>query len=246
MVLLALALMAIALGTAVPALTTQIRRDKETEMIHRGEQYARAVRRYYKKFGRYPSRLEELENTNNIRFLRKRYKDPMSPSGNWRVLHVGDVKIGVAGSTGNLTPVAQGAQSGQSPSPSPFGSGGTPSAGTMGTQTTGAGTTNAGSPSFGGQVFGGGPIIGVASMVEKRGIHEFNNKPNYKDWNFVYDPSQDRGGLIKGPYNPNAFVGQGGSGMGTPAGSNLPNIPGVSGQGGLFGGPQPNTNTPTH
>ncbi len=33
---------------------------------------------YYKKFGRYPTRLEDLENTNNQRYLRKRYKDPIT------------------------------------------------------------------------------------------------------------------------------------------------------------------------
>ena len=56
----------------------EIKRDREEEMIHRGVQYSRAIRAYYKKFGRYPTKIEDLENTNNLRFLRKRYKDPLN------------------------------------------------------------------------------------------------------------------------------------------------------------------------
>ena len=40
--------------------------------------YMRAIQHFYKKFNRYPTRIEELENTNNLRFLRKRYKDPVN------------------------------------------------------------------------------------------------------------------------------------------------------------------------
>ncbi len=68
-----------------------ILRDREVEMIHRGEQYERAVRRYYRKVGRYPSTIEQLENTNKIRFLRKRYKDPMAPDGEWKMVHLADL-----------------------------------------------------------------------------------------------------------------------------------------------------------
>ena len=62
----------------LPSITFDIKRDREEEMIHRGVQYSRAIRAYYKKFGRYPTKIEDLENTNNLRFLRKRYKDPMN------------------------------------------------------------------------------------------------------------------------------------------------------------------------
>ena len=58
-----------------------ILRDREVEMIHRGVQYARAVASTTKRIGRYPTSIEQLENTNKIRYLRKRYKDPMSPDG---------------------------------------------------------------------------------------------------------------------------------------------------------------------
>src|SRR5215471_18753305 len=76
--LLTLALMIIMAAAVVPSITFEIKRDREEEMIHRGVQYSRAIRAYYKKFGRYPVSLENLENTNQQRFLRKRYKDPLT------------------------------------------------------------------------------------------------------------------------------------------------------------------------
>jgi type II secretory pathway pseudopilin PulG len=56
--LLIMALMIIAAAAIVPSITFNIRRDREEEMIHRGVQYSRAIRAYYKKFGRYPTKLE--------------------------------------------------------------------------------------------------------------------------------------------------------------------------------------------
>src|SRR5437899_13001339 len=65
MLMLFITVLAIAAAAVAPSITFQIQRDREEELIHRGVQYSRAVRRYVKKFGRYPMRVEELENTNN-------------------------------------------------------------------------------------------------------------------------------------------------------------------------------------
>ena len=92
-------LMIAALWTA-PAIATSIQRDKETEMIHRGVQYTRAIQKYYKKFGRYPANLEALEDTNHMRFLRKRYKDPFSPDGKWQIVRFGQVNFNAANRQG--------------------------------------------------------------------------------------------------------------------------------------------------
>jgi hypothetical protein len=48
-------------------------------------------------------------------------------------------------------------------------------------------------------VFGGGPIVGVVSISKKESIREYDHKKKYDQWQFVYDPALDRGGLIKGP-----------------------------------------------
>ena len=37
----------------------------------------------------YPSTIEQLENTNRMRFLRHRYKDPFTGKDDWRMLHAG-------------------------------------------------------------------------------------------------------------------------------------------------------------
>src|SRR5580765_7748460 len=122
--LLFVALLTIGLLVAVQNIESQIKRDREEELIHRGVQYSRAVRHYFKKFGRYPSRMEELENTNNIRFLRKRYKDPMTGK-DFRPLHMTDVQMSFSGLPGGgLPPAAAGlngttAAAGSSPVASP-------------------------------------------------------------------------------------------------------------------------------
>src|ERR1700740_2536664 len=87
---LAVALLAIATAIVVPKIAFQIKRDREEELIHRGTQYSRAVGRFVKTLGRYPGSIEELENTNNIRYLRKRYKDPITGK-DFRLLRLGDV-----------------------------------------------------------------------------------------------------------------------------------------------------------
>src|SRR5215472_15849650 len=101
--LLIIALMAILAATLVTDIKFSIKRDREEEMIHRGVQYSRAIRAYYRKFNRYPAKIEDLENTNQMRFLRKRYKDPLTGK-EFRLLHYGEAKL--FGSTNSTIPGA--------------------------------------------------------------------------------------------------------------------------------------------
>lgn len=97
--MLMIALAAMALLAVLPEMAQQIKRDREEELCHRGTAYMRAIQHYYKKFGRYPTRIEDLEDTNKIRFLRKRYKDPMSrdpetgKERDFKLLHMQDVSL---------------------------------------------------------------------------------------------------------------------------------------------------------
>ncbi len=97
--MLAFALIAIGLLAILPEIGQQIKRDREEELRHRGTAYMRAIQHYYKKLGRYPTRVEELENTNNIRFLRKRYKDPLThdpqtgKEQDFKFLHQQDISL---------------------------------------------------------------------------------------------------------------------------------------------------------
>src|SRR5437773_8720739 len=76
MLMLFITVLAIAAAAVAPSITFQIHRDREEELINRGVQYSRAVRRYGAKFGRYAMRVKGLENKNNMRSRRNRYKDP--------------------------------------------------------------------------------------------------------------------------------------------------------------------------
>jgi type II secretory pathway pseudopilin PulG len=229
-ILLMLALLIIGLVAIAPREAAQIRRDREEETIHRGTEYARAVKRFYKKVGRYPVRIEELENTNNMRFLRKRYTDPMTGQ-EFRILHYGEQKsvpkglfgapagaaagVGGAGAGGFSAGGGgglPGAIIGNAMGGSPIGGnqvGGSQTSGSMGAPTFG-GTApgsgdNSGQPqtsgpqaggtpaaSLGsGPTFGGAPIIGVAGTKDQSSIKAWNDKTNYRDWEFYYDPRFD-------------------------------------------------------
>jgi type II secretory pathway pseudopilin PulG len=242
-------------------------RDREVEMMHRGDQYSRAIKRYYKKNGSYPTSLEQLEKANNIRYLRKRYKDPVSADGTWKLVHPTDIKLtpglaaAVVGAGQNpanplsaaatIAAVQNAPVSGAGISPAGAGPTGpsTPGTGPTGTDTsgpTGAGTTtgstatsatsdtgSSNNAATSGQVLGGGPVLGVVSKSKGEGIHAFASKTKYNEWFFIYDPGQDRGQALVGPYNPNMFLGAAGAGLGNPT----PGSPGAPGSLGATGGP---------
>jgi type II secretory pathway pseudopilin PulG len=90
----------------LPRIAFERQREKEQLLIERGEQYKRAIQLYVRKFNRYPAQLSDLEKTNNIRFLRRRYKDPMTGKDEWRLIHIGpggvltDSVLNKPGSTG--------------------------------------------------------------------------------------------------------------------------------------------------
>ena len=83
------AVVAITLYTEIPRVAFEAQRDKEQLLIDRGEEYQRAVTLFVHKFNRYPASMEELENTNGQRFLRRRFADPMTGKKEWRFIHAG-------------------------------------------------------------------------------------------------------------------------------------------------------------
>jgi hypothetical protein len=151
--------------------------------------------------------LEQLEDTNHVRFLRKKYKDPMTGEAVWRLVHFGEAQIvipapnpGLNSNTTNpgLTPSSgvggpppggnsnqagnnAGLSAGQPAQTPPQANGNT-----LGTLT----TSNIGN----GQTVGGGQIIGVASVNKGQAIKEFNEKDHYDEWFFVYDLRLEQSG----------------------------------------------------
>lgn len=99
LIILMMVVLALILGltVAVPVLQTELRREKEAELIFRGQQYVEAIRLFQMKNpGRFPSSLKELEEK---RLIRKLYKDPMTDSGEWNVVFPLE-ELGQAGSEG--------------------------------------------------------------------------------------------------------------------------------------------------
>lgn len=90
------ALVLISLAVAAPKIAADIQRDREMELMHRGLQYRRAIQLYYRKFGAYPPNMDALVKTNEIRFLRKRYKDPVTGKDEWKLIHFGENKTPTA------------------------------------------------------------------------------------------------------------------------------------------------------
>lgn len=83
------AMVAIMLYMELPVAAFEAHRQKEQILIDRGNEYAHAVKLYVRKFGSYPPSMEALEDTNRMRFLRHRFKDPFTGKDDWRILHAG-------------------------------------------------------------------------------------------------------------------------------------------------------------
>jgi len=83
------AAIAVMLYVELPRVAFEKQRNKEQVLIEHGEQYKRAIQLYFRKFKNYPPSIEALENTNNVRFLRRRYPDPLTGKDEWRLIHVG-------------------------------------------------------------------------------------------------------------------------------------------------------------
>ena len=107
------AAVAIVLYRELPRVVFESQRTKEDKLIDSGEQYKRAIQLYVRKFKRFPSEISDLESTQNIRFLRRRYKDPLTGKDEWRLIHTdGNV---LTDSKVQKNPAQQGQQSASTP-----------------------------------------------------------------------------------------------------------------------------------
>jgi len=270
-VMFLLALLVLMTITVAPNVLTDGRREKEKEMVWRGNQYVRGIKRYYMKTHRFPVEIDDLvKPKTGIRFMRQAYKDPMNDvDGSWRLIYVGpngqligSLKTQVPGGSGmsaggfgtpvGMMPGAQGSGSGFGSSSfggssfggassggssfggSSFGGGNTANS-TMGSSGFGSGTPNAtGQPdaNANGQnpagtdsmsspqaiapaetpTIIGGNIIGVGSKVNKKSFMVYEKAKNYREFEFIWDPSKDTAAGVGGSI-------QTGPGLGTPIGA---------------------------
>jgi len=206
------AVMFLATSVILPSLLTQGRREKEDELIWRGQQYARAVRLYYHKYGRFPQSLEDLTKPkNHIHFLRKPYTDPMNrQDGSWRLIYIGPSGelIGtVRRRTLLQLPGFQqppGATAGTSEPraglPAHGVASGTPLPTEAGAQQPTPPALPQQPPSTPvpmegeGKIFGGN-IIGVGSKVARPSLKVYEGGTSYREWEFIWDPTKEMVGV---------------------------------------------------
>jgi hypothetical protein len=212
MVIFLVASMLIFALAAAPNVLTEGRREKEAEMAWRGEQYERAIGLYYKKFGKYPTKIEDLtRETNGVRFLRQAYKDPMNKDdGTWRFIYVGAngqligslrqtslaqnalglSNSGTASSFGGLLGLGQG--QGQN-------------AGTMNGPGGAAGAPGESQPQMLSGDLIGGNIIGVGSKIKKPSLRIYKGGDTYQQWEFIWNPVGQLAIPGQTPLNPNGI-----------------------------------------
>jgi len=186
--LVAIAVMMIAMTAALPVMTTAARREKETELIFRGKQYARAIGAYQRKYGgASPPSVDALVTD---RLLRKKFKDPITDedfvlvtpeSGLPTTSNVPGVPPGTstAGrSTGSST---TGARTGGTTTTTTTSTSGRSTSAFSSTTTSGSrGSTAPGMQA--GATLG---IMGVRSKSKDKSFRVYNGLEHYDEWVFM-------------------------------------------------------------
>lgn len=177
--LVAIAILSVMLLVVLPTWRHQAMREKEAELIFRGEQYARAINLYQRKLaGAFPPSIDILVEQ---KFLRKKYKDPITGEDFLPVLS--NSAAGIAAM-----------QSGQPAPPGPPAPGRGSTPGGRGSSTPGGrGSAAPGAPGAapGGRVGqpapGGvaGGIVGVMSKSTAQSIRLYNGRDRYDQWIFT-------------------------------------------------------------
>jgi type II secretory pathway pseudopilin PulG len=226
--LVALAVMSVLMSAVLPAWRHQARREKEEELVFRGEQYVRAIQLWERKMGP-GSRPPSIEMLVDQRFLRKKYKDPMVEDGEFQLLFLG--ALDSAPGRGGAAQDGRGRVAGSGRISVSIGSG------------RGGATGASGQVIFGGGPGGrgGGGIMGVTSKSKEASIRNYKGATHYNEWRFVHAGAAIQPGGGDGrpvPGGGRRGVGPGGRG-GFPG-------PGRGGRGGIGpggmgpgGGPQP-------
>ena len=175
--LVGLSLMGLLMSMALPVWSQQARREREAELIFRGEQYARAIALYQRRLpGAFPSDLDMLVEQ---RYLRRRYGDPMMEGGDFRILRQSDQPApGLGGGVGETLSDPASDSAADRLGVSPNRSGGRARDG-------------------GGSGLEGG-VIGVVSRSAEASLRIYNGRQRYDEWEFTYE-GVGTGGDAGGP-----------------------------------------------
>jgi type II secretory pathway pseudopilin PulG len=183
MLVMILAVMAIMMTVAVQTASFQMQREREAELIFRGQQYAEAIRLFRLRYGRFPMRLKEIWEA-DPKVMRKKWKDPITDSYDWGLIFAGQGGQTVGQQKPGKTPVATrtpafGDRDTEAGTGSPFGDRGS-----------GRGSGNTGRKGRGEMV---GPIIGVHSKSCDESIKVYEGRTTYCEWKFQLDVREGRG-----------------------------------------------------
>jgi type II secretory pathway pseudopilin PulG len=196
--LIGISVMAIMLGAAMPVWKQTVQREKETELVFRGEQYARAIALFQRKMG--PGTLPPtIDLLVEQRFLRKKYKDPIT-NDDFAPLAV-NVNT-QPGATGQPAAGSQDTGRGLPPTQGSF-----------------AQPANQGRGATPGAAAGG--IVGVASKSKDKSIRVYKGRTHYNEWQFVYTPPPQAPGAAT-PGGMPGLGGQRGRGNQGPGGTPFP------------------------
>lgn len=219
--IVAMAIILMVLGIAASKVAFSLRREREVESARRADQYVRAIRKFYLKNQHYPGTIEQLESTNNVRYLRKRYVDPLTGKDDYRLIAVGANKTTVKGFFGapleGLPTTGLGSAAGMQSSgfggaattAGPGGSafGASPGTGVGGGAVTAGGAGGTSSPTGSGGFGSGlgsaqgissglpgsiGPFMGVGSSATGPSTLTVNGQTSYETWEFLYDPRLEK------------------------------------------------------
>lgn len=164
--LVAMSVMAVLMGALLPHWTTLATREKEQELVFRGNQYARAIGLFQRKFANTaPPSIDVLVEQ---RFLRKKYKDPIT-NGDFQPIYANQAAQAIGSPTGSTRPGQQGSANLSTPARQTL---------QMGFNSTGA--------------TGAGGIIGVTSKSTETSLKIYNGRSKYNEWAFVYVQTAQR------------------------------------------------------
>ena len=229
--LVAIAVMGIMLSIIMPTWRTWATREKEAELIFRGEQYMRAIELYQRRFpGAYPAELDILIDQ---RFLRKAYTDPIT-GGEFNLLTQGSL---------SATPIQAPPGSGTPgvPQPQPFGN--IAPAGQNNGGVAPPDTFTAAAAGANREAVGAG-IVGVVSSSTESSMRSYNERDRYDEWLFVYLAQATQPGAGTGVPGQAGGVQPGLGGIGNVAGQRDRGARGRGGQEPGRAGRQPGGATP--
>lgn len=170
--LVAIAVMTVLLSVAMPVWRHEMQREREAELAFRGEQYVRAIDLFQRKYaGALPPTIDLLVTE---RFLRKKYKDPMTEDGEFRIVAAGAQQQQQPGV--GPQPGLQGGRDGTGQRQPPLRATVPPPMPSLGQQ----GRTGQQQPAA------GAGIIGVASKSKEKSIRIYKGRNKYEEWPFIF------------------------------------------------------------